>query len=208
MTFAVHSALSGSELHVPGYKQATDPGAVGAGIQWVDTSSGSFLLKSRNASNTGWDVLSGAVTGTFATDFRVSIPFLDGQPFALKITNLTSSVVEPEPESRKRMDLTSFTQVRASVLVESASNLTNPSASVGFQFSLDNGSSWKFLDGLSGPTASLAVTGSNTSGFTTITGSAQTDVLLRWVTLGGDGLSSPVIGTLGIGLRMTQIGLH
>jgi hypothetical protein len=43
----------------PAYVQTTDPGAVGAGVFWVDTSS--FVLKVRNSGDTGWnDIKSGA----------------------------------------------------------------------------------------------------------------------------------------------------
>jgi hypothetical protein len=50
-----HKTITGDNLHVPGYIQSTDPGsAAGAGKLWIDTSSG-FVLKKRNAGNTGWD---------------------------------------------------------------------------------------------------------------------------------------------------------
>lgn len=40
-----------------GFVQATDPGAVGSGSQWVDTSAGAgnWVLKVRNTTNTGWE---------------------------------------------------------------------------------------------------------------------------------------------------------
>lgn len=52
-----HSALTGAELHVPGYVQASDPGAVGAGKLWIDTAlgTGKWALKLRNAANSGWE---------------------------------------------------------------------------------------------------------------------------------------------------------
>lgn len=52
-----HSALSGTNLHVPGYVQSSDPGAVGAGILWIDTSggTGNWVTKIRNVTNTGWE---------------------------------------------------------------------------------------------------------------------------------------------------------
>ncbi len=54
-----HSEFVGTELHVPGYMQGTDPGAVGAGKYWIDTSggSGSWELKVRNAADTGWETI-------------------------------------------------------------------------------------------------------------------------------------------------------
>jgi hypothetical protein len=52
-----HSALTGAELHVPGYVQSGDPGSVGAGRLWVDTSlgSGKWAIKLRKADNSGWE---------------------------------------------------------------------------------------------------------------------------------------------------------
>jgi len=54
---AEHPDLVGTALHVPGYVQSADPGAVGAGKYWVDTTggTGAWVLKVRNAANTGWE---------------------------------------------------------------------------------------------------------------------------------------------------------
>lgn len=54
-----HKDLTSEELHVPGYLQATDPGSIGAGKYWIDTSlgSGKWSIKARNSSNTGWEFL-------------------------------------------------------------------------------------------------------------------------------------------------------
>ncbi len=52
----LHKDLTGDDLHVPGYVQDNDPGAQGYGKLWVDTNLGtlSYILKIRNATNTGW----------------------------------------------------------------------------------------------------------------------------------------------------------
>jgi hypothetical protein len=52
-----HYQLSGDDLHSPGYVQSTDPGAVGAGILWVDTSEGTgkWVVKIRNDEDDGWE---------------------------------------------------------------------------------------------------------------------------------------------------------
>jgi len=48
-----HDALAGVELHVPfHYIQPADPGAVGAGKWWADTTAN--LVKQRNAGNSAW----------------------------------------------------------------------------------------------------------------------------------------------------------
>jgi hypothetical protein len=57
-----HSDLSGTNLHQPfPYVQDTDPGAVGAGTWWFDTSTN--ILKVRNDTDTGWESHTVGVTG-------------------------------------------------------------------------------------------------------------------------------------------------
>lgn len=60
VNFKYHRNLTNADLHVPGYIQATDPGAVGAGRVWVDTSggTGNWEFKLRNATDTGWESVS------------------------------------------------------------------------------------------------------------------------------------------------------
>lgn len=69
-----HNNLTGAiAVHPAWYVQSSDPGAVGAGKGWVDTSSGSgtsaapYPLKKRNASNAGWDVIGGFAGGLLAS---------------------------------------------------------------------------------------------------------------------------------------------
>lgn len=71
-----HNSLTGIELHVPGYVQDTDPGAVGAGKLWIDTSAGTglWVTKVRNATDTGWEVAGSAASGV--TTYTVTI--IDG----------------------------------------------------------------------------------------------------------------------------------
>jgi hypothetical protein len=54
-----HKAITGVDLHVPGYLQSSDPGAVGAGKYWIDTTAGAglWVLKVRNAADTGWETV-------------------------------------------------------------------------------------------------------------------------------------------------------
>jgi hypothetical protein len=61
MSNPFHKDLSGDELHVPGYIQSSDPGAVGSGKMWIDTSAGTglWVIKIRNNSNTAWESISG-----------------------------------------------------------------------------------------------------------------------------------------------------
>lgn len=54
-----HETLVTANLHPPGYVQGGDPGAVGAGKLWTDTSGGTgfWVTKMRNIANTGWEVI-------------------------------------------------------------------------------------------------------------------------------------------------------
>lgn len=54
-----HESLITANVHIPGYVQGTDPGAVGAGKLWTDTSggTGSWVTRMRNITNTGWEVV-------------------------------------------------------------------------------------------------------------------------------------------------------
>jgi len=65
-----HSTLVDTELHVPGYVQSADPGAVGAGIGWIDTSggTGSWVWKIRNAADDGWETAGGGGSSGAPTD--------------------------------------------------------------------------------------------------------------------------------------------
>lgn len=57
MTTPNHIDLTGIELHIPGYHQPGNPGAVGAGKMWTDTTggTGNWVIKIRNATDTGWE---------------------------------------------------------------------------------------------------------------------------------------------------------
>lgn len=63
-----HHTFTGAQLHLPGYIQAGDPGAVGAGKLWFNTTS--KLLKIRNAADAAWDAVqidaADLATGTLA----------------------------------------------------------------------------------------------------------------------------------------------
>jgi microcystin-dependent protein len=64
MSSKFHKDLTGADLHVPGYAQTTDPGAVGAGKYWLDISEGKMVIKVRDEANGSWRVVSGAFFGS------------------------------------------------------------------------------------------------------------------------------------------------
>jgi len=68
-----HKTLTGTELHVAGYLQGGDPGAVGVGIYWIDSSAGAglWVLKVRNATDTDWEVIASG-GGSSANTYRLA----------------------------------------------------------------------------------------------------------------------------------------
>ncbi len=72
----LHNTLSGSDLHVAGYVASSDPGAVGSGKVWVDTSFGTgyWQLKIRNAPNDNWEITSTVSTSIIS----IGDPAADG----------------------------------------------------------------------------------------------------------------------------------
>lgn len=60
MPDVIHNSLTNDELHESFHRVSTsDPGAIGAGKYWLDTSSTPHKLKRRNAGNTAWVVVNG-----------------------------------------------------------------------------------------------------------------------------------------------------
>jgi hypothetical protein len=54
---SVHPNIStGAELHTPGVVSASDPGAIGAGKEWYDTTASPGTIKRRNPTNAGWEL--------------------------------------------------------------------------------------------------------------------------------------------------------
>lgn len=63
-----HRSLVGERLHEPfQYVQSTNPGAVGAGKYWLDTSSDPYVLKRRNPSNSSWIIVGSAGGSSYTT---------------------------------------------------------------------------------------------------------------------------------------------
>jgi hypothetical protein len=69
-----HSGLTGNTaIHPIHYRQSSDPGAVGARKQWLDTTNGTTLfdggvLKIRNETDTGWDIYAPKIDATSPSD--------------------------------------------------------------------------------------------------------------------------------------------
>src|SRR4051812_47021321 len=70
-----HRDLPEDQVHVAGYVDTVDPGAVGAGKLWIDTSGTTPTIKKRNAGDTDWDDLGvipeAIVSGTLDSDVTI-----------------------------------------------------------------------------------------------------------------------------------------
>jgi hypothetical protein len=62
---SLHSDLIELGLHRPfHYEQTSDPGAVGAGKYWLNTTTIPYVIKRRNAGNTAWEAVGGSGGGS------------------------------------------------------------------------------------------------------------------------------------------------
>lgn len=86
-------------------------------------------------------------------------------------------------ERRMYADLTQMTQVRIAASV--AQNVSSPLLRLAVQYSLNDGGSWAYLDGVDGPYVALAPIGIKVGAWATLAALAKTNVLLRWVYVNG-----------------------
>ena len=77
MALVYHKNLASGDLHVPGYVGNSDPGAVGIGQYWVDTSAGTgqWTIKVRNSGNTDWEIVGGMSNGKIVNPYVPSTYF-------------------------------------------------------------------------------------------------------------------------------------
>ena len=112
------------------------------------------------------------------------------------INTLPAALTEHDQGERTIADLTGYTQARVSVRI----NEEDSSGDVAIQYSTDE-FSWAYLDGSSGPVATMAATGTIVSSWVDITALAQADVFLRWVTVNGSASGKCNIGTIVLSAR-------
>jgi len=93
----LHRSVTGTDTHEAfHYAQLTDPGAVGAGLYWLNTAVTPYALNRRDPTNTSWvAVASAGATGEIVgTDFNAS-----GLPNALNQTRLVGATTGGSPSA-------------------------------------------------------------------------------------------------------------
>ncbi len=131
---ALHRALVGTEaVHQSSFYQSSDPGAVGAGKDWWDTTASPPTLKRRDAANTAWLTVStpaggatgaagGVLAGTypnpsFAADMATQAE-LDA--VAAAKANLASPTFTGTPTAPTAAGGTNTTQIATTAFVQAA----------------------------------------------------------------------------------------
>lgn len=94
-----HCNLFDSDLHIPGYSQDADPGPVGAGMLWVDTSGGpgNWEIKIRNEADTGWELI--APPPLVSNVRRVNVNYYlvaDDDSYIVVVTAANTEIVLPD----------------------------------------------------------------------------------------------------------------
>ena len=94
--FLIGHAADGTHLRTFHYEQPTDPGAVGAGKTWLNTTDENALVVARrNAANTDWVFFSSSVASGFGTGGYGDVPW-DGTVVTGTLgTTLLSGLVQP-----------------------------------------------------------------------------------------------------------------
>lgn len=129
---AKHQELIGDQLHVPGYVQDADPGAVGPGKLWVDSSGGvgGYLLKIRNADDTGWEIASSAASEAIDA---ATLDGLDSTAFAAAVhqhvqTDITDLDAAPAVHTHVKDDLTDFDEADYATAAHTHTGVYAPAA--------------------------------------------------------------------------------
>lgn len=79
-----------SQVHKARYVQSSDPGAVGAGIEWRDTNTTPAVEKIRNPGNTGWDTIEHGATN-IANNAITTAKIIDDAVTYAKLQNIAAT---------------------------------------------------------------------------------------------------------------------
>jgi len=136
-----------------------------------------------------------AETSSFALNLNKEEHFTiySSDPARTVMTSQTESLYEYGTDYRKRMVLDNYTQARISTIVHDVGYATS---SLAVQYSTNDGVDWDFIDGLGAPSLSLASTGNIAGEWISMVSESKSDVVLRWVSQGGNAVASPSIGSI------------
>lgn len=118
-------------------------------------------------------------------------------PAGYNLLNIPTAETE-FPYSRMSIDLTGRTQARLSATLQLGGT---SSSELKVQYSADGGSTWSALDGTDAPKLSIGTAGFKLSAWANIAAAAKADVLLRLVTVGGDGAADPNFRRISLELK-------
>ncbi len=131
--------------------------------------------------------------GDIGVDIPVSFSYLPGTT-SLTLTDMPAALAERIPEARHRVDLTNANQVRMTARVRVVGSAN---AEIRMQWSADE-TNWFYFDGVDGPKINISTLGSKTSLWVNLVAGAKADVLIRFVTINGDGVADPVVSTINL----------
>jgi len=104
-----HNILTALDLHVPGYQQNSDPGAVGTGKVWIDTSlgAGKWVFKTRNAANDGWENMTPTETDPLSLHLDQTTPqtIINGIPIFEEGISIRNNSWDLKPISSTELGL-------------------------------------------------------------------------------------------------------
>jgi hypothetical protein len=117
-----------------------------------------------------------------------------GGGYDLELSGIGAALQEISERSRQWFNAQAFNKVRMVAEVRSPGSAGTAALS---QYSTD-GTTWYFFDGGSGPALAIDTVGALRGIWADMTPAAQTDIQIRWCTIGADGVVMPVLGKLAV----------
>jgi len=113
---------------------------------------------------------------------------------AIVITNLPAALAELSTNIGRTRTYYDMSYVTSCRVVVGQSIAASVSTEIRVQYSLDNGTTWAYLDGVAGPSSGALGTTANQNvrgPWVPLVAAARADVLLRVVTINGNGTADP-----------------
>lgn len=162
---------------------------IGTGLNLSESEDGLPILH--------WGNVTGVPTGNSTATSHRAVVLNATYGAGMRLPGVPTTWTVWETRQQVKYDVTPFTQVRTVVDVDDPGN---SGSGVLAEFSLDGGLSWASMS-VDDTLAPLNVVGTQASPWGRMRSACTGDVLIRWGTLGGDGVSAPRIGNCGIEFR-------